>query len=108
MFVKYGKIFGDIEFKNSFQNKPIQIDQLDNFIKTYLQDFKSFSKIINSTFEFNLEEDKTDYKTVATLHPAFLKYFTPFKTPADGNCLWHMISICLCGNISLSNILRGK
>ena len=73
-----------------------------------MKEFKLFNKVIESTFKLRVKNEKSDQIVCKTLHQAFLKHYTPFTTPKDGNCLWHMISISLCGNISLTNILRGK
>ena len=64
--------------------------------------------MIESTFSSRVQRENCDRIVSETLHLAFLKHYSPFTTPSDGNCLWHMISISLCGNISLTNILRGK
>lgn len=40
------------------------------------------------------------------LHPVLSHWYRPTETPPDGNCLWHMISLCLCGSTDLMPILR--
>jgi hypothetical protein len=47
-----------------------------------------------------------DHDITNCLFPCFSKRFLPCHTTSDGNCLWHMISICLCGDQSLTDILR--
>ena len=42
------------------------------------------------------------------LHCCFKYYFIPIKTPSDGNCLWHMISRSLCGDVSLTSFLKKQ
>ena len=38
----------------------------------------------------------TDNAVKQQCHPTFLENYVPVKTPAFGDCLWQMISICLC------------
>ena len=40
------------------------------------------------------------------LHPVLSYWYSPTDTPPDGNCLWHMISLNLCGTTELMPILR--
>jgi hypothetical protein len=41
------------------------------------------------------------------LYNSFAAEYQPLKTPPDGNCLWHMVSLCLVGNTTLMYILRA-
>ncbi|CAF0920372.1 unnamed protein product [Brachionus calyciflorus] len=43
---------------------------------------------------------------MALLHPEFTKNYIPIKTPPDGNCLFHMISIRLFGHCKNSTLIR--
>ena len=47
-----------------------------------------------------------DYRVNGLLHPSFACQYAPTKTSADGNCLWHMISICLTGSQESTIYLR--
>ena len=40
------------------------------------------------------------------LHPVLSHWYRPTETPPDGNCLWHMISLCLCSSTDSMPILR--
>ena len=48
----------------------------------------------------------TDKYLMKILPSYFTEIFSPLSTPADGNCLWHMVSRSLCGSCSLTNILK--
>ena len=43
---------------------------------------------------------------MSLLPNCFIEYFLPIQTPGDGNCMWHMVSRSLCGNCSLTNLLK--
>ncbi|CAF0948349.1 unnamed protein product [Brachionus calyciflorus] len=47
-----------------------------------------------------------DKSVQSKLHQKFLKESTPVKTPGDGNCLYHMVSLCLFGDKIFSDLLR--
>jgi len=49
----------------------------------------------------------TDKSVNNKLHRSFKYYFIPISTPADGNCMWHMISRSLCGDVSLTCFLKN-
>ena len=47
-----------------------------------------------------------DSCTASLLHPAILEALTPVCTTGDGNCLWNVISTCLCGSEKYIYTLR--
>ena len=58
---------------------------------------KSFNLYRQQTIAFNIRQE---------LHPEFKRHYEAGRTPADGNCLWHAISLCMMGNTSLMAPLR--
>ena len=106
----YTQIFQDNQFQN-FLKLSINNDLkslLDNFIlKNYFQ-FSIFNQSINNVYSEILTTNdlQIDMMVKSKLNPIFLEYFVPILTPSDGNCLWHMVSKSICGNISLTKTLK--
>lgn len=52
-------------------------------------------------------DDKLKDSSVQNQLPVSLqKSLIPITTPSDGNCLWHMVSRSICGNCSLTTLLK--
>jgi hypothetical protein len=64
-------------------------------------------KISSQRFIKNIDNSLIDNTTFDEFHPIFKKHYIPHRTSEDGNCLFSMISLCLCGNESLAKILRA-
>ena len=47
-----------------------------------------------------------DKKSEKTMYDSLAKLYQPHLTTADGNCVWNMVSISLCGNEELQLLLR--
>ncbi len=47
-----------------------------------------------------------EYSASKQMYFNFTKEYQPLKTPPAGNCLYHMISLCLIGNTTLMLMLR--
>jgi hypothetical protein len=60
----------------------------------------------NMIFRCNISKEKIDQKTHRQLYTSFSEIYQPHITSSYGNCLWNMISISLCGNESLTILLR--
>ena len=58
------------------------------------------------SFCAELQPDKIDKNASKHFYTSFLKSYQPQVTSGDGNCLWNMVSISLCGNESLQHLLR--
>jgi hypothetical protein len=80
---------------------------LDGFIKTNYFNFAVFNHYIETTFVSKLATINVDSSIIENLHPFFAEHYMPLKTPSDGNCLWHMVSRSLCGNLSLTRTLKN-
>ena len=65
------------------------------------------NELISKIYINTLCINDIDYYTESELHPIFLKFYRPFRTTANGNCLYNMISISLIGNESLTHVLKG-
>ena len=65
------------------------------------------SKISSQRFKKNIDNSLIDNTTFDEFHPIFKKHYIPHRTSADGNCLFNTISLCLCGNESLTIIFRA-
>jgi hypothetical protein len=50
--------------------------------------------------------DNIDRTTAKHLYTSFMNLYQPHVTSSDGNCLWNMISISLCGIEESQSILR--
>ncbi len=77
---------------------------LSPYKQNLLEIFTFLSNMNIFISELNAEE--IDKDVAVELNTSFRKIYQPKKTPGDGNCLWHMISISLTGNTSLTYILR--
>lgn len=41
------------------------------------------------------------------MHPALLDIVTPIRVPGDGSCLFHAVSVSVCGSTHLTAGLRA-
>ncbi len=107
MFIK--KIFEDIDFQSLKKNNYVGPDKefLNKFIMKNYFHFITFSDRLGQLFQEEIKQNNIDKNINDKLHPVFFNYFIPFSTPGDGNCLWHMISKLLCGNISMTSFLKN-
>jgi hypothetical protein len=53
-----------------------------------------------------ISENQIDKALSQYIYTAFTNLYQPHITTSDGNCLWHMVSIALCGNEILTVLLR--
>ena len=60
-----------------------------------------------SAFPSEVSFNELDKEVFFSLPKCFRTTFILRITPGDGNCLWHMISISLCGNCSLTALLKN-
>ena len=83
---------------------------MDDFVNRFRAKFNNILSFIRTKRKFvnpyinNMDIDKN---VLNLLHPAFLNEYTPRVTSPDGNCLWHMVSICLVGTQELTFFLRS-
>lgn len=73
---------------------------------------KNLSLMCSVIYRYVNEESPTslcctpaDY-LVEQIHPAMRHIVTPVVTPADGSCLFHAVSITVCGTTALTYGLR--
>ena len=78
----------------------------DGFLTINYFHFTIFNENINTVYKKKIDDCSIDKYVISVLPSCFTRYFLPIQTPADGNCLWHMVSRCLCGNCGLTNILK--
>ena len=58
------------------------------------------------TYYENIEGYAIDNYVSSKLPKGFHRNYKSIETPRDGNCMWHMISLCFFGNLNFSLILR--
>jgi hypothetical protein len=85
----------------------------DEFVENFIQiNFLRIQKILdylNTAYylaDLPKDNQRKCSKVENELYPSFVKMLTPYKTTGNGDCLWNMISISLCGNESLTKLLR--
>jgi hypothetical protein len=80
---------------------------MNDFFKNNFSLITQICLFLNSQrFENTLCGNEIDKSVVAHMYPAFYSQYQPRVTTGDGNCLWHMISLTLCGSEALTNCLR--
>jgi hypothetical protein len=80
---------------------------------TNILEFQKAKILIISNFLMSIEplvgtvqSRYIEYSASKQMYFNFTKEYQPLKTPPDGNCLYHMISLCLIGNTTLMLMLR--
>jgi hypothetical protein len=73
-------------------------EEIPDTVKTLIKCFQNMS--------FIGKIDNIDRTTAKHLYTSFMNLYQPHVTSSDGNCLWNMISISLCGTEELQSILR--
>jgi hypothetical protein len=109
-FFKYESIFNAPEYiaiNGYFQNQKKVQETLDVFLEKHKNILAIFSNQISEYFVSILDKNEIDNEVLENLHPIFSESYKPFNTPKDGNCLWHMLSISICGSTGLSVLLRN-
>jgi hypothetical protein len=48
-----------------------------------------------------------EFSVLEAIHPAIQLHHTPVRTSRDGNCLWHAVSINICGSEEMTQALRS-
>jgi hypothetical protein len=77
------------------------------FFDEHLTAIKHISTTLHTKkFTKTLLTHELDISTEKDLYKSFSSILQPFNTTGNGDCLWNMVSICLCGNESLSRNLR--
>ena len=94
--------FNAIEFENILKDEVMSI-----FFSKHLKSIAGICTFLNSKkFIGKVSPVLLDKLVLPHLYPSFSKQYEPFITTSDGNCLWNMISIGICGNESLMKSLR--
>ena len=89
------------------QHDLLSDEKYNNFLNKYeIEILDICQKISSQRFIKNIDNSLIDNTTLDEFHPIFKKHYIPHRTSADGNCLFNMISLCLCGNESLTKILK--
>ena len=78
----------------------------DDFLTTNYFKFSLFNENIKSVYNEKLNHCFVDKYLLTILPSCFAECYWPIKTPSEGNCMWHMISRSLCGNCSLTSLLK--
>ena len=94
-------------------DKPLQELQADKFSLSLLTQLRDSTQQLNQLLDYlqsfnritspacHLQEANVD------IHPSILQQYKPVFTSPDGNCLYHALSICLCGTQDLMFFLRA-
>ncbi len=93
-----------------FNLRPFEEILKDSYIKNL---FEKNEKTINGvTIIFNNSIHASDFiykkdKNVESeLYPSFASVLKPHVTTGNGDCLWNMVSLALCGNETLTRVLK--
>ena len=82
--------------------KPIDIQKVADLCTVHKPTFQSMHYYQHTpTSIFSQSEDIIETKYI--FPNSFLKEYIPVRTPSDGNCLFHAISIALNGGINLTS-----
>jgi hypothetical protein len=101
------KITIENEFNVFREQKKITSDVVETFmnkIGVYIQSYLEHLRKMPE--EISVKNVLLDVSAMKYMFPCFSDRFRPCYTESDGNCLWHMISISLIGDQSLTDILR--
>ena len=95
-------------YRSINQHDLLSDEKYNNFLNKYeIEILDICQKISSQRFIKNIDNSLIDNTTFDEFHPIFKKHYIPHRTSANGNCLFNMISLCLCGNESLTKILRA-
>ena len=113
--------FKELSYGNQLRHLELMLEEFtvipaDIFKKKNVESFYQNNKnLINEVLEFLnilqytsacISNEKLDFHVLNELYPSFCDILKPHKTSMNGNCLWNMLSISLCGNESLTRLLR--
>jgi hypothetical protein len=89
----------------------IELEALESVMLRYSGVFENFIKEVSvkqkvTMLNINLNNFEQDEAISALLPDAFNHEYTAIKTPADGDCLWSMLSICMFGDLKYTRLLR--
>lgn len=103
----YKKYIEELQKYNFFSSQPTISNE--NFLKKFEQQSVMLANYLASLRPIKrfVKASDIDNHVKKFLNCAFASEFQPFKTKADGNCLYHMISICLIGDTRFSYLLRA-
>ncbi len=78
------------------------------FFKTHRKVIYEVTKLLNNWSYYSefMSGGKLDEYVNFELYPNFASVLQPHKTTGNGDCLWNMISLALCGNETLTRVLR--
>ena len=82
-------------FTDAIRNKPRLLPDLHNVVMQNMQGDSPTA-----------EGRRIDPGHRKKLHPAMTTVCLPIMTPGDGSCLFHAISIAICGTTALTPVLR--
>jgi hypothetical protein len=103
----------------SLEKKLVSIDfftrvnfddtQILNVLSPCMTSILEICKFLSAKENFisEIKANDVDKSVAKEMNTAFRDIYQPMKTPPDGNCLWHMVSISLCGDKSLTYVLRA-
>ncbi len=98
-----------LSLKN-FENIDQNFSVFENYILNYGSYLEEVIKVLGNRTRITVSNSSRQLKEeikISRLYPkCFLEEYKPIKTPPDGSCLWHSISICLSGDTSFTVILR--
>ncbi len=96
-----------VELKEFHFQELLNDDTMNAFFILRLNMITQICLYLNSIrFEETLSSNEIDKTVLAHLYPAFYSQYQPRVTTGDGNCLWYMISLTLCGTETLMTSLR--
>ena len=77
-------------------------------LKDNEKEFISLATTLNKyeSYQRKIDDSMAVVDICKNLPKEFSSLYQPTETPADGNCMWNMISISICGDWSWSNSLR--
>ena len=107
---KFSKIYKSSQVNRTIKSTDYNLsnEQINTFININESLIKEICDAISRLRYIKLlNKDEIDKDTFNELHPIMRYYYSPCFTKPDGNCMFHMISISLIGNDSLSELLRS-
>lgn len=77
-------------------NIRVDLTILQQVLQKHETTFRQLASSFSNLTAVYSQSLPTDNAVKQQCHSTFLENYVPVKTPAFGDCLWQMISICLC------------
>lgn len=88
----------NFEMDDQLLNYSVKKQSLEKFFKNQNQNFQNILEKLYLNKHYFKPKNIIERNIVTLLHPEFLNNYVPIKTPPDGNCLFHMVLMCLFGH----------